>query len=396
MTYSCAVFDTPDHERSTEAQANKHELICQKLRAASRGRGCSTSAAVGARCCSTPRQHHGVRGVGDHDLAASSTSWRPSASPRPGSAGQIEIRLQDYRDIDDGPFDAIISIGMFEHVGPGQDARLQPQDVRPAAARRTVPRTTASAGRPTPSRGSAIGRSGPASSGRRPRSGHRGSPDQEPVHRAVRVPRRRAARGRHDRDADGRGGLRGPPRREPAGALRADAAELGAEPRGQLGRGGRGRRRGPGPGVAAVHGRVRGGLRAPGHRDPPGAGGEARRRTGRSSRSGPPTDGSQDAAPPTPNPESPVLSGRTVAMATVPPETRSFGVVDRSGGESEGRDLERTEAHAERPLVDDLESGPGLRRWVVLEEVGEPSREVGAANKTNHRSNARVASARPP
>jgi cyclopropane-fatty-acyl-phospholipid synthase len=29
----------------------------------------------------------------------------------------VEIRVQDYRDIDDGPFDAIASIGMAEHVG---------------------------------------------------------------------------------------------------------------------------------------------------------------------------------------------------------------------------------------------------------------------------------------
>jgi cyclopropane-fatty-acyl-phospholipid synthase len=32
----------------------------------------------------------------------------------------VEIRLQDYRDISDGPFDAISSIGMFEHVGLSQ------------------------------------------------------------------------------------------------------------------------------------------------------------------------------------------------------------------------------------------------------------------------------------
>jgi cyclopropane-fatty-acyl-phospholipid synthase len=29
----------------------------------------------------------------------------------------VEIRLQDYRDVHDGPYDAISSIGMFEHVG---------------------------------------------------------------------------------------------------------------------------------------------------------------------------------------------------------------------------------------------------------------------------------------
>jgi cyclopropane-fatty-acyl-phospholipid synthase len=34
-----------------------------------------------------------------------------------GLAGQAELRLQDYRDIDDEPFDAIVSIEMFEAVG---------------------------------------------------------------------------------------------------------------------------------------------------------------------------------------------------------------------------------------------------------------------------------------
>jgi len=34
-----------------------------------------------------------------------------------GLSDRVEIRLQDYRDITDGPFDAISSIGMFEHVG---------------------------------------------------------------------------------------------------------------------------------------------------------------------------------------------------------------------------------------------------------------------------------------
>ena len=34
-----------------------------------------------------------------------------------GLAGKVEVRYQDYRDVDDGPYDAISSIGMFEHVG---------------------------------------------------------------------------------------------------------------------------------------------------------------------------------------------------------------------------------------------------------------------------------------
>jgi cyclopropane-fatty-acyl-phospholipid synthase len=34
-----------------------------------------------------------------------------------GVCDRVEIRLQDYRDVTDAPFDAISSVGMFEHVG---------------------------------------------------------------------------------------------------------------------------------------------------------------------------------------------------------------------------------------------------------------------------------------
>jgi len=34
-----------------------------------------------------------------------------------GVGDRVEIRIQDYRDVQDGPFDAIASIGMSEHVG---------------------------------------------------------------------------------------------------------------------------------------------------------------------------------------------------------------------------------------------------------------------------------------
>jgi cyclopropane-fatty-acyl-phospholipid synthase len=37
-----------------------------------------------------------------------------------GLADRVEIRLQDYREVPDGPFDAIASVGMFEHVGEAE------------------------------------------------------------------------------------------------------------------------------------------------------------------------------------------------------------------------------------------------------------------------------------
>ena len=36
-----------------------------------------------------------------------------------GLDDSVTIRVQDYREVDDGPFDAMSSIGMAEHVGPG-------------------------------------------------------------------------------------------------------------------------------------------------------------------------------------------------------------------------------------------------------------------------------------
>ena len=54
-----------------------------------------------------------------------------------GLADQVEIRLQDYRDIDerDGQFDKITSIGMFEHVGLNHLEAYFAQDQRPAQGR---------------------------------------------------------------------------------------------------------------------------------------------------------------------------------------------------------------------------------------------------------------------
>ena len=37
-----------------------------------------------------------------------------------GLADRVDIRLQDYRDVSDGPYDAVVSLEMGEHVGAGQ------------------------------------------------------------------------------------------------------------------------------------------------------------------------------------------------------------------------------------------------------------------------------------
>jgi cyclopropane-fatty-acyl-phospholipid synthase len=59
---------------------------------------------------------HGVNVVGV-TLSEQQAALARTRVAEAGLEGQVTIRIQDYRDIDDGPFDAIASIGMVEHVG---------------------------------------------------------------------------------------------------------------------------------------------------------------------------------------------------------------------------------------------------------------------------------------
>ena len=61
-------------------------------------------------------RRHGASVVGV-TLSSRQVEWAQKAVADAGLADRVEIRLQDYRDVLDGPFDAISSIGMFEHVG---------------------------------------------------------------------------------------------------------------------------------------------------------------------------------------------------------------------------------------------------------------------------------------
>ncbi len=122
MTYSCARFATPEASLD-DAQAAKHELICRKLgldrRAGTRlldvGCGWGSMALHAAA-------RHGARVVG----ITLSREQADEANRRVAEAGlsdRVEIRLQDYRDLQGERFDAVSSIGMFEHVGSARMVR---------------------------------------------------------------------------------------------------------------------------------------------------------------------------------------------------------------------------------------------------------------------------------
>jgi cyclopropane-fatty-acyl-phospholipid synthase len=114
MTYSCAVFRSED-ESLEQAQANKYDLICTKLGLEPGQRLLDVGCGWGGMLIHAAT-NYGVRGVG----VTLSYAQEELARKRVAEAGledRIEIRRQDYRDTTDGPFDAISSIGMFEHVG---------------------------------------------------------------------------------------------------------------------------------------------------------------------------------------------------------------------------------------------------------------------------------------
>jgi cyclopropane-fatty-acyl-phospholipid synthase len=117
MTYSCAVWEHEDVPLE-DAQAAKYELVCRKLGLEPGMRLLDVGCGWGGMVVHAAA-NHGVRAVGV-TLSRRQAEWAEKAVAEAGLADRVEIRYQDYRDVRDGPFDAISSIGMFEHVGLSQ------------------------------------------------------------------------------------------------------------------------------------------------------------------------------------------------------------------------------------------------------------------------------------
>jgi cyclopropane-fatty-acyl-phospholipid synthase len=120
MTYSCAYF-VRDEATLEEAQAAKYELICRKLGLRRGDRLLDVGCGWGGMLIHAVK-HHNVSAVGI-TIASEQAELAEKLVANEGLTDRIKVRLQDYRDVDDGPYDAISSIGMFEHVGLSQLGR---------------------------------------------------------------------------------------------------------------------------------------------------------------------------------------------------------------------------------------------------------------------------------
>ncbi len=114
MTYSCGYFATPGTPLA-DAQRAKYDLICRKLGLRPGMRLLDVGCGWGGMAMHAA-EHFGVHAVGV-TVSQRQVEYARDAVAAAGLGDRVEIRLQDYRDVRDGPFDAVSSIGMFEHVG---------------------------------------------------------------------------------------------------------------------------------------------------------------------------------------------------------------------------------------------------------------------------------------
>lgn len=115
MTYSCAVWTSPE-DGLDQAQANKYDLVCRKLGLQSGSRlldvGCGWGSMV--RHAATQFRANAV-GI---TISEQQYEWACRLTQADSADPQPRFRLLDYyRELDEGGFDAISSIGMSEHVG---------------------------------------------------------------------------------------------------------------------------------------------------------------------------------------------------------------------------------------------------------------------------------------
>jgi cyclopropane-fatty-acyl-phospholipid synthase len=117
MTYTCAVFPTADATLE-EAQFEKYDLIARKLDLQPGQRlldvGCGWGGMVRHAA-----KHYGVKVLGV-TLSREQATWAQDEIKRQGLDHLAEVRFCDYRDVTEGEFDAVSSIGLTEHIGVKQ------------------------------------------------------------------------------------------------------------------------------------------------------------------------------------------------------------------------------------------------------------------------------------
>ncbi len=115
MVYSCAYFAS-SHDSLDQAQRNKLDHICRKLRLKPGERLLDIGCGWGAMVCWAAK-HYGVRAHGI-TLSQQQLGYAQRRIIAEGLQDLVTVELRDYRDLQgEAVYEKISSIGMFEHVG---------------------------------------------------------------------------------------------------------------------------------------------------------------------------------------------------------------------------------------------------------------------------------------
>jgi cyclopropane-fatty-acyl-phospholipid synthase len=117
MTYSCAIY-SKGAQTLEEAQLAKLDLIASKLALEPGMRLLDVGCGWGSFAIHAAK-NYGVTVTGVTLSPAQAELAREKVA-QAGLSEQVEIRVADYRELPEGSFDAIVSIGMSEHVGESQ------------------------------------------------------------------------------------------------------------------------------------------------------------------------------------------------------------------------------------------------------------------------------------
>ncbi len=114
MVYTCAYFDDP--ELSLEAaQAAKMDHVCRKVRLKPGNTVVEAGCGWGALALHMAREY-GAK-VKAYNISHEQVVYARQRAEREGLSQQVEFIEEDWRKVA-GEFDAFVSVGMLEHVGP--------------------------------------------------------------------------------------------------------------------------------------------------------------------------------------------------------------------------------------------------------------------------------------
>jgi cyclopropane-fatty-acyl-phospholipid synthase len=117
LAYSCAIFSR-GATTLEEAQQTKLELVCTKLNLQPGQRVLDVGCGWGSWVIHAAREHQvHVTGI---TLSEPQARVARQLAETAGVGDRVDIRVQDYRELNGERYDAIASIGMVEHVGESQ------------------------------------------------------------------------------------------------------------------------------------------------------------------------------------------------------------------------------------------------------------------------------------